>query len=238
MSLPSRPFDLSLLDFESRRHAKRHKLFKWSLPLVGVLVLVSVWLVLPTTLTAVATARYNDRQYSGATSTLSGLTLSNVIEPYIALYNQGTALSAAGNYDQAKEKLETALAYTSDTEAVCRISMNLVSTLESAGDTSFKQANFSGAVTYYTQALARWTDSKTCFDGSTVRDRIQIKLDAAKKAVTQKSSSKSDTKSTDQPTQSQQDKLKQNEQKAQQTRNESQQGNNSSYNDDYTIKPW
>ena len=240
----ARPFDLGKLDFETIRLKKRKRLLLWSSPVVVILLLVSAWLIAPSLLTIDAANQFKTGQYVISANDVSSLDTMNLLETYKAYYNQGTALSAKGDQEQAILKFESALAYSANRQTSCMITYNLVLTMEGAGDTTLKKADFTGAINQYTKTLNRLQANKDCFPNDTLQKRIEAKIqavEAARKSQGSKSGSSNQTQQPDQqPSQDQQQKIKVNEAKAAGQRHDDQTINTSTnYNDlPAGVKPW
>ena len=237
--MSNRPFDLEKLDFDTRRKEQRRRLLLRSLPVIVLVFVAGVALVLPTLLTQKATVEFSNEDYSQAADSVAPLQFLNVIEPYKVHYNYGTALSAKGEFESALQKLETALAYTNDPEVVCVITYNLVLTMEGAGDDKLKQANLSGAITFYTRALNRIKDNATCFKDSPLQKRIEDKLKATEEARAKQGSNGESEESPDgTPASAKQEKLKDIEAEASRDRSEAENRNQEYVTPDPKVKPW
>ena len=240
--MDTRPFDLKKIDTETIRLQKRKKLLLWSLPGLVLLVLMGLWLVVPSALTLRASQEFQSGSYDSAAKDVAPLTMLNLIEKYKAFYNQGTTLSAKREQETAVGKFETALAYTSDRDAICVITYNLVLTMEGIGDTAVKKVDPAGAITQYTKALNRLKANKDCFPDPALQKRIEEKIKAVEDARRKQGGKDGDKQDSDQqPSESQQEKIKENEEKANVERREDQ--NNQNNSNEYKplpagVKPW
>lgn len=240
----ARPFDLKKLDFEAIRLQKRKRLLVWSLPAIIIVLLVSAWLIVPSILTNHAATNFEKGQYKSAVDDVSLLHIANILEPYKAYYNQGTSLSALGNQDQAVKKFETSLAYTNDHAASCRITYNLVLTMEGIGDSIVKKADFTGAINQYTTALNRLKANSDCFTDPALQKRIEQKIkavEAARKSQGSKSGTDDQSDQSDQsPSSDQMEKIQKAEEKANAERRDQQQSENDPGYESLPdgVKPW
>lgn len=235
-----RPFDMTQLDFEAIRKKKRKQLLSISAPFIVIVLATALWLGLPTLLTASAVKAFDQAQYSTALKNVSMGHILNLIEPYKAFYNQGTALAAKGDLDSAMMKLETALAYTNDSDTQCVITRNLVLVMESSGDQKVQQAKLSDAFAAYTRTLKRLQANGICFKDPALEKRITDKLQAvddARSKQVKKDTAGSPT-NADQPSATQQQQLDKINAEANTKRTESQNSNHTYHDYESGVLPW
>lgn len=109
----------------------------------------------------------------------------NLLQPWVAEFNLGTARHQQGDWIKAEAQFRTALALAPRTQ-VCMISLNLAWTLEARGDEAAASGNPAGAVSAW-QAAQQALDAAGCESGSTEQataasdtgDRLAEKLDPA-----------------------------------------------------------
>jgi len=237
--MSNRPFDLTKLDFESRRKEKRRRLLLISLPGVLLLLFAGIGLIVPTILTNVSAGEFTKGNYSAAASNLAPLRFLNVIEPYKAHYNYGTALSGEGKFDEAMNELEAAIAYTNDQKVICVITYNLVLTMEGAGDQKLKTADLTSAITLYARAINRIKDNADCFKDSALQQRIEEKLKATEEVrAKQGNNGTAEDQTQNTPDTDQRAKLEDIEEEAIKERNELESRNEEYVTPDPKVKPW
>src|SRR5699024_1898765 len=89
----------------------RKLLLLWSAPVVLVVFLVAVKLLSAVVLNIAGTSAYEKQNYVTAVERFSSLEVFNVIEPWKAPFDEGTATYATGDFFAATQVLEMALAH-------------------------------------------------------------------------------------------------------------------------------
>jgi len=138
---------------DARRRTVRRVLLAAALPLAIAAVLLAVRLLgLGPTAGDVAD-RYDEGYYDRAAETAEGLHTWNWVERWIAYFDRGTALAAAGSYNEAIEDLERALELAPDSTR-CDVAVNLSLSWERLGDSYMQQGLYAGAQRLYETARA------------------------------------------------------------------------------------
>lgn len=215
----SKPFDLTLLDYDAQRRTKRRKLLIWSIPAVIVAFALGLWLVAPQLLTGRAISGYKHGNFGSARSWITPLTWTSP-EPFVAAFNSGTIDSAQEKYDRAERELTRALAIAPPAKR-CMTAQNLVLTLTNHINKS--KSDPKAVTTLTKQSNAIMQANSSCFKGG-----------SSGGGGGSSSSSADDSQS---PSDSQQQQLQQKEQAG--SERQAQYAREETYNpDDPSIKPW
>lgn len=220
MPRTSQPFDLTKLDYETRRKQKRKKLLLWSLPAVIIVFLLAFWFILPRILTHFAISAYKAENYGVARNWLTPLTWTSP-EQFVIAFNSGTVDTQLGEYDRAEDELSRAVAIAPNEQKKCMAAQNLVTSLK-AHAKSLKSKPKEARV-YTTKADTVIKENPKCFKGS-----------AASGGGSSQGSSSSQNES---PTKSQQQQLEQKEEKGRDRKARFARDEKFDPNDP-SIKPW
>lgn len=125
--MSSTKFDLSLLDYESRRHAKRKKLLIRSILPVIIAISIGLWLTAPYVFTAQAIDQYSRGNNDAAQSWVQPLLITSP-DRFVALFDNGTNNIQLKNYTLAEEQLGQALTIAPE-YALCMTAQNLAYSL-------------------------------------------------------------------------------------------------------------
>lgn len=132
----------------------RRRLILFSLPVVIVVFAIAVKLVAMTLMGSFATAAYEREDYPQVVNLSRAQTVLNVIDPWKAHYNTGTALAKQGLIDAARPELERALELAAPDQQ-CPVRVNLALTIEAQGDAIVAASGKTPeAVDLYQQSLA------------------------------------------------------------------------------------
>lgn len=169
MSLPELTFatDTELRDaaFAEKLARRRRLLLRWSLPVVILAGLVALKLLSAVGLNLVGTSAYDRANFTTAADRYVNTQFLNVVQPWKAHFNEGTAHYSAGRFFTATQRLEVAL------DAVpkapedqprgpeeCAVRTNYSLALEGIADETLAVGDAPMAEKYYTQALEMLAD--------------------------------------------------------------------------------
>ncbi|WP_277050328.1 hypothetical protein [Ruania albidiflava] len=146
--------------------ARRRKLMLlWSAPVVLVVFLAAAKLLSAVLLNLAGTSAYEKQNYVTATDRFASLAFFNVVEPWKAPFNEGTAVYATGDFFTAKEHLDVALGLVPTApegeprgEEECMVRTNYSLSLEGLGDEAMIASDFAMATDYYEQAQTMLAD--------------------------------------------------------------------------------
>jgi len=146
--------------------ARRRKLMLlWSAPVVLIVFLAAAKLLSAVLLNLAGTSAYEKQNYVTATDRFSSLAFFNVVEPWKAPFNEGTAVYATGDFFTAKEHLDVALGLVPTApegeprgEEECMVRTNYSLALEGLGDEAMIASDFAMSTDYYEQAQTMLAD--------------------------------------------------------------------------------
>lgn len=203
MSQNNRKFDLSLLDSEKLRKAKRKQLLKYSAPLIVIICVLSLKLASPWFLYSQFHKSYASGNYAQAAGKISVLTIFNFMEPYKVYFNRGTSQYMAQNFESARKDLTIALE-RAPKEKECIVRVNLVLTLVAIADQHITNKNLDEAIVVYDDAKAI-IDARDC--GLQLNNQTQSnqnndaekKLQEQRKEINEKQSNAKKQQNNDDP---------------------------------------
>lgn len=138
---------------------KRKRLLLWSLPVMLIAFLAAVKLLSAVALNMAGSSAYSNASYNTAAERFESLEVFNVIEPWKAYFNQGTAIYAGGQFFQATQKLDVALDLVPKSpqgeppgEDECDVRTNYSLALEGMGDEAMAAGDPAMGADYYAQA--------------------------------------------------------------------------------------
>lgn len=138
---------------------KRRLLLLWSLPVMLIAFLAALKLLSAIALNMAGTSAYEHANHNTAAERFESLEFFNVVEPWKAYFNQGTAIYAGGEFFEAKEQLEVALDLVPKGEPgappgkeECDVRTNLSLSLEGLGDEAMAAGDPAMGANYFTQA--------------------------------------------------------------------------------------
>lgn len=176
MSAKMRPYDLRKLDFEGNRKRRRKKLFIWSLPLVVTLLIAVAWLMLPYVATSQASSALKNGDLDASGVWLKTLATNNVFETYKKPFNQAIVATHQHKFDEALDYFRQSIALAPEDEK-CFIRLQLVLSLELAGDNLAPQKDKQRSIIYYTRALSEISVHRSCFEKhKELEQRVASKL--------------------------------------------------------------
>lgn len=175
MSLPPITFatDTELRDaaFAQRLATRRRRLLRWSLPVVILAGLISLKFLTAVGLNLIGTSSYDRANFSTAAARYVNTQFLNVVQPWKAYFNEGTAHYSAGKFFTAGQRLEIALEEVPKTPEgeprgpeECAVRVNYSLALEGTADETLAVGDAVMAEQYYAQALEMLAD---CADSGT-----------------------------------------------------------------------
>ena len=120
----NRPFDLGKLDFEGIRLRRRRKLLLYSLPVCGLVLVITLKMLSIPVFSQVAHSSYRGTSYQAANNWLSPLGIINWFEPYKQPFDQGVAQYRLAEFVLAEQAFRAAL-ITVPSEHECDVRINV-----------------------------------------------------------------------------------------------------------------
>lgn len=184
MSLPPITFatDIELRDaeFAQKLARRRRRLLRWSLPVVILAALVSLKFLTAVGLNLIGTQSYDRANFSTATARYVNTQFLNVVEPWKAFYNEGTAHYSAGKFFTATQRFEIALdkvrkAPEGEPRGAeeCMVRVNYSLALEGTAAETFAVGDAAMAEHYYTLALDMLADCASSGEGGETAEDAQ-----------------------------------------------------------------
>lgn len=173
-------FDLSKLDFDKNRLAKRKKLFLLSLPIAGpVSILVIVLLVFGLSI-LVSSSMFNSSSFDSAKLWLKPAETLSFVDQTLVYYNRGNIEHKMSDFEQSEVSYIRALG-TTDKSRECSIRINLVSSLEAQSDKLVNEREFDKAIVILDKAKSVISDGAiSC--GLSLAELEEIELNNSNKA--------------------------------------------------------
>lgn len=156
-------FDLNKLDQDKIRKQKRKKLLLISIAPCIILLVLGIFFLRPAITMTLYNMNYSGKNYKGAESVADTQNFLNIIEPYIADYQIGTAMIQDGDYTGAEQKLISSLEQDPDKENVCKVRTNLAYSIEKQADKLSSEENYSDAIIKYSEAVG-YLSGDNCAD--------------------------------------------------------------------------
>ncbi len=180
--------DPGLLDQEKVRKEKRkHLLRVFALPL-AILLIISIFFCSAWIYNLIYMISYNNRNFPIAQNVTETRFLMNVLEPYIADYNQGVAHMQTGKYADAEKSFRYSLMGSPTKEVICKIYTNLSLSIEKQGDDNYAAGNYESALEKYQNAesvlysnncAAKGNGDGNNYASDFARDRVKKKRNEA-----------------------------------------------------------
>lgn len=216
-------YDLEKLNPDKLRLKKRKLLFKRTAIVSFVVIVIAIKLLSLSVLTGSANSYLKANNAQKAIQTLSPLGLLNVIEGYKYHFNKGDAYFRNGEYQKAEAQFRTSQKSVPK-NFYCRVTLNLVLSLEAQADQAVTAKDYDKAVVIFDEikAIVRDAQCKNIVEETKadeqmkqVAERSTKKSDEAKQARNgeksdQNGKPQTDTTKQNQPTKDQQDKLQKN----------------------------
>lgn len=147
-------FDLSLMDVDGRRLKRRKKWLLFSLLPLVVALCVTVKLIMPGVATSFLKSAYGGKDYEAARFWSQINLFINVLEPYVAYYNDGTVLYGLAQYEVAEEQFNAALLHGPPESRRCEVRVNLSLSIEAQADAMRVSKEYDEAIVMYDRAKA------------------------------------------------------------------------------------
>ena len=151
--------------FAQKMARRRKLLLLWSAAVVLVVFLAAAKLLSAVVLNMAGSSAYEKQNYVTAADRFSTLEFFNVVQPWKAPFNEGTATYASGDFFAATTVLEQALAQVpkapeGEPRGVpeCMVRTNYSLALEGLGDEASNGSDFAIATDYYDQAQQMLAD--------------------------------------------------------------------------------
>lgn len=146
--------DPALLDQDKIRKDKRKRLLKHSILPIIILVGASLYFFSTWIYNIVFSVSFGNKNYPIADGFTETRFVSNVVEPYIADYDQGVARLAMGQYPEAEGSFMESLKKSPIKERLCQIYVNLSLSIEFQADAFLQQKNYPRVIELYNRAKA------------------------------------------------------------------------------------
>ncbi len=143
--------DPAIVDQETLRKKRRKKLLLISLGPEIILVVAGIFFIRP----VVADILYRmnfDSQSGGAVAIAKMQQFANLLEPYIAYYNAGTANIQQNNPKEAEKELRQSLANNPPQHKICHVRVNLSYSIEIQADEARSNNRLDEALTLLSKA--------------------------------------------------------------------------------------
>lgn len=184
MSLPPISFasDAELRDAQFAQKLQRRKrlLLRISLPIVIIAALLALKFLSATGLTIVGNSAYDRANYSTAAARYANTQFANIVQPWKAHYNEGTAHYSAGKFFTATQQLDIALEKVPKTPEdqprgaeECAVRVNYSLALEGTADESLAVGDAVTAERFYTEALEMLADCADSGEGGQTAEDAQ-----------------------------------------------------------------
>ncbi|GAB2609621.1 hypothetical protein [Pseudactinotalea suaedae] len=138
---------------------KRRRLLLWSLPLMLIAFIAAVKLLSAVALNMAGSSAYENANHNTAADRFASLEFFNVIEPWKAHFNQGTAIYASGQFFRATQQLDVALDLVPKApqgeppgEDECSVRTNYSLALEGLGDEAMAEGDPAMGAARYAEA--------------------------------------------------------------------------------------
>jgi hypothetical protein len=176
--------DPSIIDQESVRKKRRKKLMLYAAAPVVIILIAGLFFIRPGVFNILYNMNYNNAD-AGFNIFISNLqTKANIIEPYIAHYNAGTAYIKDNDGAQAEIELRSSLRSNPPADKVCQVRTNLAYSIEMQADQETVKGNYGEALVLYSASEGiLYGDNCASKDNSESRDK---KAGEAKKRISQK----------------------------------------------------
>lgn len=184
MSLPPITFasDTELRDaaFAEKLARRRRRLLRWSLPVVVLAALLALKLLSAAGLNLIGTHSFERANYSTAAARYVNTQFLNIVQPWKAYFNEGTADYSAGKFFTAGQRLEIALEKVPKTPEEqprgpreCAVRVNYSLALEGTADETSAVGDAAMAEQYYTEALDMLADCADSGEGGETAEEAE-----------------------------------------------------------------
>ena len=131
--------DPAIVDQEKVRKQRRKKLFKITFAPIILFAAAGAFFLRPGFFNIIFPALYSNSDSNGAITTSQLQKGLNVIEPYIAYYNAGTAYIKASRGKEAEEELTQSIHNNPPEDKICQVRVNLSYSIELQADKALEE---------------------------------------------------------------------------------------------------
>ncbi len=126
--------DPSIIDQDAIRKQRRKKMLIYAALPVVIFILAGLFFLRPGSITAFVKGGLSNNNGEGVIGIANTQKVANIIEPYIAYYNSGTAYLASGKAQDAEHDLRKSLDMNPPMSRVCQVRVNLSYAIELRAD--------------------------------------------------------------------------------------------------------
>lgn len=183
--------DPSLINQDEVRKKRRKKLMLYAALPVVILFTAGLFFIRPGVFNVMYNINY-DNEKAGFLIFISNLqTKANIIEPYIAHYDAGTAYIKDNDGKKAEEELRESLRENPPSDKVCQVRTNLSYSIEMQADQEEIQMHYSEALLLYSTAEGvlygdNCASKTTSSSNAANKASYDKKAEAAKERISQK----------------------------------------------------
>jgi len=176
--------DPSIIDQESLRKKRRKKLLLIFIAPVTILTLAGLFFLRPGIFDILFGMNYDNRD-SGAIVSLGQMQkVANIIEPYIAYYNAGTAYLKDGDGVKAETELRESIKKLPPQDKICQVRTNLSYSIEIQADEAMINRKYDEALVLFSRAEGiLYEDNCASKQAEAIEDKM---IEAAIKRITRK----------------------------------------------------
>lgn len=192
--------------FAAKMARRRKLMLLWSAPVVLVAFLAAAKLLSAVVLNMAGTSAYEKQNFLTSAERFSTLEFFNVVEPWKAPFDEGTATYATGDFFAASQVLDQALAQVPKApegqprgveECVVRTNYSLA--LEGLGDEAKSGSDFAMATDYYDQAQQMLADCAQSGNGGEQAQQAQERQQQSQEESQQQQDQQSGQSQQDSP---------------------------------------
>jgi len=144
--------DPSILDRDKVRREKRRHLLKLCAAPIAIIAIVATFFLSSWGYNLVYLISYSNHNYPIAQSATEMRFLMNVLEPYLADYNQGVALMRMGDFKRAEDSFTRSIEEGPPEDKICQVYENLSLSIEKQADSAKTGGRYSDAIEMYSRA--------------------------------------------------------------------------------------
>lgn len=177
--------DPAIIDQEGTRKKRRKKLLTYAILPVAILIVAGLFFMRPGMFNILYNANFDNEKAGFIIFLSQAQTKANIIEPYIAHYDTGTAYIKDRDGQKAEEELRKSLNSNPPSDKVCQVRTNLSYSIEMQADQEQIKHHYSEALILYSTAegVLYGDNCASKQDSSKSRDK---KADTAKERISQK----------------------------------------------------
>ena len=177
--------DPSIINQESLRKKRRKKLLLIFIAPVTVLTLAGLFFLRPGMFDILFGMNYDNKDSGMIVSLGQMQKVANIIEPYIAYYNAGTAYLKDGDGIKAEAELRESIKKLPPQDKICQVRTNLSYSIEIQADEAMINRKYDEALVLYSRAEGILYEDNCASkqDAQEIKDKM---IDAAIKRITRK----------------------------------------------------